>query len=125
LAYTRAETRLGLNVDLWQWRLLDRWTSAQPNQYQRLDSSVARQVQGDLIELNGDILHTNGFPLWFYAHPPTKTWVFGGYAEYPAELVLELAERRLHIHNFRYGVVTIVNQTTELDANPEAAFDWE
>lgn len=125
LVYTRAETRLGLNVDLWQWRLLDRWTSAQPNQYQRLDSSVARQVQGDLIQLNGDNLHTNGLPLWFYAHPPTKTWVFGGYAEYPTELILELAERRLHIHNFRYGVVTIVNQTTELDTNPEATFDWE
>ncbi|MFC1762149.1 hypothetical protein ACFL6U_08715 [Planctomycetota bacterium] len=31
----------------------------------------------------------------------------------------------MHIHNFRYGVLTISNQTTELDTNPETTYDWE
>lgn len=119
LAYSRDNRELGLSVDLMAWRLLKRWKGTEDSPYRLLDCPVAKQSQGEVIEVAGAKLHAHPGSLWLYGDENQQTWVLGGWADGKNDIILELPDRSLRIQNFRFGTLQVTGNEVSLDTNSE------
>ena len=122
LGYARGDHALALEVDLMRWALLKR--SGRPP-YTLLDSPVAKQGRGHVLDIAGAALDPGGANAWSYGCRETDTWVAGGLADPATDLAFSLPRRTLRVHGFRFGTVTVRGQTVALDANREASWAWD
>lgn len=111
---------VGISVDLNDWKLLRRWNEKGDLDYPLLESPVARQSSGGIIEVEGARLDCGQAKVWIYGNQQSQLYVAGGIADEATDLRLEIPGQSMVVKDFRYGLIQVEAGEVELDANPEA-----
>ena len=97
--YTRDERALGIEVDLYEWSLKQRWTQDGPLGWPMHESPYARQSASGQVSIGGATLTCDKGPIWLYACPERKRYIatYSGIGKTSLRLevpgdVVELAE---------------------------------
>ncbi|NKB72625.1 MAG: hypothetical protein GKR89_36600 [Candidatus Latescibacteria bacterium] len=114
--YTRHEHQLGLEVDLMEWQLLNRWTAAGPLDWPLLESPLARQSADGQVTVGQATLSCSQGPAWLAAAPDGSGWIAGYHGSEPTALVLTLPQDRIEIDQMGAGTLHWHNGQVHIDA---------
>jgi hypothetical protein len=102
--YARDGKRLGIEVDLMEWRLQRRWNQAGPLGWPALESPTAQQNNSGHLQAADATLECAPHPAWLTGNPEKGIWVVG-YHGPPAPLTLTLPNDKVEIPNMTTGLL--------------------
>ena len=114
--YSRDGQRLGIEVDLMEWRLRRRWTGDGPLNWPMLESPVARETRTGQVEVGPAVLTCGPEAGWLFASPETGRYVAAYHGLRPAPLTLSVPAGRVHIPMMGTGTVLWDNGIVTVDA---------
>jgi hypothetical protein len=113
--YAREGQKVGLEVNLAEWKLERRWTQDGPLGWPMLESPVARQNADGTVEVGGATLTCGKHPAWLFADPASKTWVAGYHGD-PAPLRLTVPGGTVEVSGMGTGTVAWENGAVTVNA---------
>jgi len=116
IEYARDGRTLGIEADLYEWRLLRRWTHAGDMDWPRFESPVARETVTGGLDLNGARLACGKDAAWLVAVPQDNLYVAGYMGTEPAPLTLEVPGGRVALDAMGMGTVVWHNGHVYIDA---------
>lgn len=117
LSYSREHHTLGMEVDLMQWELKQRWTEAGILNFPHLESPVALQTTTGTVSL-GDATFTYGKGTgWLYANPSAERWVVGYHGPDPMPIQLTVPNGRVELKAMGTGTIIWDKGRVTIDAN--------
>lgn len=114
--YARDGRALGIEADLYEWRLLRRWTHAGEMDWPLLESTVARETCDGAIEVNGAKLQCGKDAAWLLAVPAKNLYVAAYMGAEPAPLTLEVPGGRVALDAMGMGTVAWEDGVVHIDA---------
>ena len=103
--YGRDGRRLGIEVDLMQWKLKRRWTGDGEQEWPMLESPLARQTRDGWVEVGGATLECGKAAAWVLASPERRCWVAAYHGPEPAPLTFSVPEGKVEIESMGTGTV--------------------
>jgi len=105
IEYHRGGRRLGIEVDLMQWKLKRRWTHEGELGWPMLDCPVARQSRDGRVRIGDATLECETGPGWLFASPARRLWVAGRDGPNACHLRLDTPEGSVDIGSMGTGTV--------------------
>lgn len=116
--YSRGGRKLGIEIDLMEWKLKRRWTERGSLDWEMLESPLARQNRSGRVAVDGGVLECGKAAAWLFHSPADPTrWVAGYHGREPAPFRLSLPGGSLEIDGLAEGVVVWEDGKVQLDAN--------
>jgi hypothetical protein len=103
--YRRAGRKVGIAVDLMEWKVKRRWTEQGDLIAPMLESPLARQNRDGRVEVDGGVLECGRAPAWLFHSPVADRWVAGYHGQEPAPLRLTLPTGSVEIEALAESVV--------------------
>ena len=103
--YERGGERLGITVDVMQWRLLRRWTQDNELHFPMLDTESAKQNPTGRVAVDDAILTCRPEPAWLWASPSTSKWVAGYLGVQPSDITLHTPQGEVTVRGMDTGTV--------------------
>jgi len=117
LSYSRDNQTLGMEVDLMQWELKQRWTEAGTLGFPHLESPVALQTTTGTVSL-GDATFTYVTGTgWLYANPSAERWVAGYHGPDAVPVKLTVADGSVELEAMGTGTIIWDNGQVTIEAN--------
>ncbi len=115
--YERDGRRLGLKVDLMQWKLKQRWTEDRDQDWPMLKSPLAQQTCDGRVEVGGAKLECGKAAAWILADPERQCWVATYHGPKAAPLVFDVPEGKVEIESMGTGMVIWDKGRVRIEAN--------
>lgn len=115
--YGRGGRRLGVEVDLMQWKLKRRWTGDGDQGWPMLESPLARQTRDGRVEVGGSTLECGQAAAWVLASPERGCWVAAYHGPQAAPLVFTVPDGKVKIKSMGTGTVVWDNGRVSVAAN--------
>jgi hypothetical protein len=119
VSYKRDGCTLGLELDIMQWRLLRRWTSAGDPGWPMLESALARQSAGGEVQVGDAHVFAAHGPVWLFANPERGCWVAGYLGNQPTSLSLHTPQGVVDIPVMAPGTVIWRNGQIVVQGTPQ------
>jgi hypothetical protein len=114
--YEREGERLGITVDVMQWRLLRRWTQDNELHFPMLDTESAKQNPTGRVAVDDAVLTCRPEPAWLWASPATGKWVAGYLGVQSSDVTLHTPQGEVTVRGMDTGTILWDNGAVTLAA---------
>jgi hypothetical protein len=114
--YSRDSATLGLEIDLMNWQLKQRWNQQGDMGWQMLESPLARQTHSGIVQVGDAALHCGQEAAWLVALPEANLWAAGYHGTQPAPLSLSLPVGKVEINQMGTGLLIWNDGKVTIDA---------
>ncbi len=115
--YSREDLRLGIEVDLMEWRLKRRWRGMEAAGWPMLESPVARETRSGRVQVGDVVLSCGPEAGWLYGCPQKQLWVAAYHGLRPAPVRLQVPGGSVQVAEMGTGMIVWNQGRVTVEAN--------